>query len=72
VAEAKTHLEATDKDELEKAAKELSDKIMPVGAKMYEAAQADNKTEEPAAEGEKKKSDKDEPIEGEVVDDKEK
>ena len=27
-----------DKDELEKAAKELSDKIMPIGAKMYEAA----------------------------------
>jgi len=70
VAEAKTHLEATDKDELEKAAKELSDKIMPVGAKMYEAAQAENKTEEPAAEESKKKTDKDEPIEGEVVDDK--
>jgi molecular chaperone DnaK len=70
VAEAKTHLEATDKDELENAAKELSDKIMPVGAKMYEAAQAENKTEEPAAEESKKKTDKDEPIEGEVVDDK--
>jgi molecular chaperone DnaK len=70
VTEAKTHLEATDKDELEKAAKELSDKIMPVGAKMYEAAQAENKTEETTEDG-KKKSDKDEPIEGEVVDDKE-
>jgi len=67
VNEAKTHLEATDKDELEKAAKDLSDKIMPIGAKMYEAAQAENKTEEPAGE---KKADKDEPIEGEVVDDK--
>jgi molecular chaperone DnaK len=70
VTEAKTHLEASDKDELEKAAKELSDKIMPVGAKMYEAAQAENKTEETTEDG-KKKSDKDEPIEGEVVDDKE-
>jgi molecular chaperone DnaK len=70
VAEAKTHLEATDKDELEKAGKDLSDKIMPIGAKMYEAAQADNKSEEPAAEDGKKKPDKDEPIEGEVVDDK--
>jgi molecular chaperone DnaK len=72
VAEAKTHLEATDKDELEKAAKELSDKIMPVGAKMYEAAQKDqvSSEEEPAADSEKKKSDKEEPIEGEVVDDK--
>jgi molecular chaperone DnaK len=71
VSEAKTHLEATDKDELEKAAKELSDKIMPVGAKMYEAAQKDSAAADEGGE-EKKKSDKDEPIEGEVVDDKEK
>ncbi|MBX4196992.1 molecular chaperone DnaK [Candidatus Saccharibacteria bacterium] len=72
VNEAKTHLEATDKDELEKAAKELSDKIMPVGAKMYEAAQAESKPDETTEEpkGDKKKPDKDEPIEGEVVDDK--
>jgi len=68
VAEAKTHLEATDKDELEQAAKALSDKIMPVGAKMYEAAQKDQAAEDPAGEGDKKKSDKDEPIEGEIVD----
>jgi molecular chaperone DnaK len=68
VNEAKTHLEATDKDELEKAAKELSDKIMPIGAKMYEAAQKETPAEEPT-EDSKKKSDKDEPIEGEVVDD---
>ena len=67
VSEAKTHLEATDKDELEKAAKELSDKIMPVGAKMYEAAKADSaENQKPKA----KSKDKDEPIEGEVVDDK--
>jgi len=71
VAEAKTHLEATDKEELEKAGKELSDKIMPIGAKMYEAAQTETKPEEPAEDG-KKKSDKDEPIEGEVVDDPDK
>jgi len=69
IGEAKTHLEATDKDELEKAGKDLSDKIMPIGAKMYEAAQAEKPAEEPAEDG-KKKSDKDEPIEGEVVDDK--
>jgi len=73
VAEAKTHLEATDKDELEKAAKDLSDKLMPIGAKMYESAQketadkADDKPEDKSAEG---KPDKEEPIEGEVVDDK--
>ena len=69
IGEAKTHLEATDKDELEKAGKDLSDKIMPIGAKMYEAAQAEKPAEEPAEDG-KKKPDKDEPIEGEVVDDK--
>jgi len=69
IGEAKTHLEATDKDELEKAGKDLSDKIMPIGAKMYEAAQAEKPAEESTEEG-KKKTDKDEPIEGEVVDDK--
>ncbi|MBI1952407.1 molecular chaperone DnaK [Candidatus Saccharibacteria bacterium] len=72
VDEAKTHLEATDKDELEKAAKDLSDKIMPIGAKMYEAAKGgeseSQKSESPKSE--EKKSDKDEPVEGEVVDDK--
>ncbi|MDB5160634.1 MAG: Chaperone protein DnaK [Candidatus Saccharibacteria bacterium] len=73
VAEAKTHLEAANKEELEKAAKELSDKLMPIGAKMYESAQADSGTsnQESGTSEEKadKKSDKDEPIEGEVVDD---
>lgn len=58
--------ESADKDKYEAAAKELSDKIMPIGAKMYEQA---SKEEKPAEEGEKK-SDKDEPIEGEVVDEK--
>lgn len=66
-AEAKTHLEATDKDELEKAAKDLSEKIMPIGAKMYEQASAEEKPAE--GKDEKKKTDKDEPIEGEVVED---
>jgi molecular chaperone DnaK len=75
VDEAKTHLEATDKDELEKAGKDLSDKIMPIGAKMYEAAQAEEKPTEDGAKPEdsadKKtgKKDKEEPIEGEVVED---
>jgi len=74
VAEAKTHLEATDTEELEKAGKDLSDKIMPIGAKMYEAAQAEDKPTdgtEPKAD-KNKKSDKDEPIEGEVVDENKK
>lgn len=69
IDEAKTHLESTDKEEIEKAATELNDKIMPIGAKMYEAAAADEKPAEDAetSEGEAKK-DSDEPVEGEVVD----
>lgn len=72
IDEAKTHLEATDQEELEKAAKDLSDKIMPIGAKMYESAQKEEKpAEDQKTEGKgEKKSDKDEPVEGEVVDDK--
>lgn len=72
IDEAKTHLEATDKEELEKAAKDLSDKIMPIGAKMYEAAQTEEKPTEDSTEkvDKKPKKDKDEPIEGEVVDEK--
>jgi molecular chaperone DnaK len=58
--------EKAEKDALETAAKELQDKIMPIGAKMYEQAQ---KEETPADEAkDDKKSDKDEPVEGEVVD----
>jgi molecular chaperone DnaK len=58
--------EKADKDALEAGAKELNDKLMPIGAKLYEAAAADEIPEEDkAAEG---KSD-DGPIEGEVVDD---
>lgn len=67
VAEAKKVQadESADKEALEAAAKKLTDTIMPIGAKMYEQAQKD---EAPASEGEDKKADKDEPVEGEVVD----
>jgi molecular chaperone DnaK len=58
VAEAKKNLESTDKEELEKATKDLNDKIMPIGAKLYEQATP------PSEEG------KDGPVEGEVVDEK--
>src|SRR3990167_1152124 len=75
--EAKPHLEATDKEELEKAAKDLSDKIMPIGAKMYEAASKDAESPVDSQQSDsqersksKKKPDKDEPVECEVVDDK--
>ncbi len=56
--------EKADKDSLEAAAKELSDKMMPIGAKMYEAAKP-----EETPEGETKSDDKDQPVEGEVVED---
>ncbi|HSH55324.1 MAG TPA: molecular chaperone DnaK [Candidatus Limnocylindrales bacterium] len=62
--------EKADKDELEKAAKELNDKLMPIGAKMYEQASADSASGDSEA-GESKadaKADKDGPVEGEVVD----
>lgn len=64
VEEAKKHKDATDKDELEKAAKELMERIQTIGAKLYEAAAKEEKAEESA---EKKD---DEPVEGEIVDDK--
>ncbi len=70
VEEAKKHKDATDKDELESAAKALNDAIMPIGAKMYEAA---SKEQAPGTEGENpEKKSSDETVEGEVVDDKEK
>jgi molecular chaperone DnaK len=75
--------EKADKDALEAAAKELNDKIMPIGAKMYEEASKDaekgdgseeNGEDNPSTSSgqgkDDKKSDKGEPVEGEVVDDK--
>lgn len=57
--------ESADKDKLEAAAKELSDQIMPIGAKMYqevakEAPKSDDSTDAGQSD--------DEPLEGEVVD----
>lgn len=54
------------KDELEAAAKELNDKLMPIGAKMYENHETETSSDK--SDGETKDA-KDEPIEGEVVDD---
>ena len=66
VEEAKKHKDSEDKAEIESAAKALNDAIMPIGAKMYEAASK----EKSKSEDDKKSDDKDEPVEGEVVDDK--
>jgi len=60
--------EKAGKDGLEAAAKELNDKIMPIGARMYEEASKEAEPEsEEAAEG-KKEDKNDEAAEGEVVD----
>ncbi len=81
--EAKEKLgdEKADKETLETAAKELSDKMMPIGAKIYEdaakeeeakKAKEDKSDSKKSKKGKKSDKDKDEPVEGEVVDDEEK
>jgi molecular chaperone DnaK len=67
ITEAKGKVESTDKDQLEAAVKALSEKIMPIGAKMYEQAQKEATPAE--ATEDEKKSGKDDIVEGEVVDD---
>jgi molecular chaperone DnaK len=67
VEEAKKHKDATSKDELEAAVKALNDAIMPIGAKMYEAASKEESAADNNTEDDKKT---DGPVEGEVVDDK--
>jgi len=62
--------EKAGKDELEAAAKELSDKLMPIGAKLYEQASKDEKPAEDADKSSEDDKKDDGPIEGEVVDDK--
>ena len=68
VDEAKEVLkdESADQEKLESAAKELNDKIMPIGAKMYEQAQKEAPKDEKSSDD--KKSDDDDAVEGEVVD----
>ncbi len=63
--------EKADQGALETAGKELTDKVMPIGAKMYEAASkdADNQESKDKSQDEKADDKKDEPVEGEVVDD---
>jgi len=68
VKEAEKHLNSDDKEELEAAGKALNDAIMPIGAKMYEAASADKSDTSDKSDDDKK----DDAVEGEVVDDKDK
>jgi molecular chaperone DnaK len=61
--------DAATSEELEAAGKALTEKIMPIGAKMYEQAQKDVPKE--GEEGPQTSEDKkDEPVEGEVIDEK--
>lgn len=57
-----------DKDALEKATKTLQDTIMPIGAKLYQAANEEKSADDSKSQDDSKKRDKDEPVEGEVVD----
>ena len=63
--------EKSDKDAIEQAVKDLNEAIMPIGAKMYQTAEgsADGSSDEKADDksSKKGKKSKDEPIEGEVV-----
>ncbi|MCB9820234.1 molecular chaperone DnaK [Candidatus Nomurabacteria bacterium] len=59
-----------DKDELEAALKALNDAIMPIGTKMYQQAAEESKADEESGNKKSGKKDKDEPVEGEVVDEK--
>lgn len=67
---AKEKESSEDKEELEKAANELMEKIQPIGAKMYEQAQKDAPADDGVKTDDDNSSDdkKDEPVEGEVVD----
>lgn len=67
VAEKVQKDESADREALEAAGKALNDAIMPIGAKMYEAASKDTEASANEDDSDKKP---DEPVEGEVVDDK--
>ena len=56
--------ETADKDKLEEATKDLDNRIMPIGAKLYQQTGPENASN---ASGDDKKADDDEAVEGEVV-----
>ncbi len=71
VKAAKEVAESDDKDKLEEAVKDLNDKIMPIGAKMYESAKDDAAADAPSDDNDDQ-DDKSDTVEGEVVDDEKK
>ena len=69
IKEAEKAEDSDDKNELEKAANAMLEKLQPIGAKMYEVANAEKSEEgDNTKEAEVKPSDTDEPVKGEVVD----
>ena len=70
VKEAKEVLKehAEDKEKLEEAMKALNDAIMPIGAKMYQAAADDKKSASEDAKSSSNDDKDDDAVEGEVVD----
>lgn len=66
IEEAKKHQTSDDKEELEAAGKALMEVVQTIGAKLYESAAAD----ESAKADESGDDKKDEPVEGEVVEEK--
>ncbi len=59
---------SSSKDSLESALKELNDKLMPIGAKMYENSAKEETTDDKSGDQIEDDKKTDEPIEGEVVD----
>lgn len=70
IAEAKKVTDTSDKEVIEAATKALNDKLMPIGAKMYESAKEEAPKDDAKADESDKKNDKDNTVEGEVVDEK--
>jgi molecular chaperone DnaK len=75
IEEAKKVTADADKEAIEAATKALNDKLMPIGAKMYESAKEDEAAEagdddQKDDKKKAKKDDKDGAVEGEVVDEK--
>ena len=70
IKEAKSKTESDDKAELETAFKTLSEKMQTVGAALYQQAAGESADPSSQVEAEEKDGKTDEPVEGEVVDDK--
>ena len=60
--------DSNSKEDIEQAIKTLNDKLMPIGAKMYEAPKENAQQDDQNTDEADKKNDDNQPIEGEVVD----